>query len=53
MAALKPPFRAKDMKSLYKSVLRGNFDRIPAKYSSELQVKNILFHQDKKSIEIY
>ncbi len=36
MAAQKPPFRANEMKSLYKNILRGSFDRIPARYSSDL-----------------
>lgn len=33
MTALKPPFRAKNMEGLYKSVLSGTFDRIPSNYS--------------------
>ncbi|CAK69897.1 unnamed protein product (macronuclear) [Paramecium tetraurelia] len=36
MCALKPPFRAKDMDSLYKSVLRGQYQPIPVIYSQEL-----------------
>ena len=36
MAALKPPFRAKDMEGLYKKVQRGSFDRIPEHYSNDL-----------------
>ncbi|CAD8069512.1 unnamed protein product [Paramecium primaurelia] len=34
--ALKPPFRAKDMDGLYKSVLRGQYQPIPVIYSQEL-----------------
>lgn len=37
MAALKPPFRAPDMASLYKKVQKGIFERIPKVYSDELQ----------------
>jgi hypothetical protein len=36
MAALKPPFRAKDMQDLYKKVQKGQFDRIPSRYSNDL-----------------
>lgn len=36
MAALKPPFRAKNAHELYTKVVQGAFDRIPLKYSSEL-----------------
>lgn len=36
MAALKPPFRAKDMEGLYQKVQKGNFDRIPSRYSEDL-----------------
>ncbi|CAD8080082.1 unnamed protein product [Paramecium sonneborni] len=34
--SLKPPFRAKDMDGLYKSVLRGQYQPIPVIYSQEL-----------------
>lgn len=37
MAALKPPFRAMDMEGLYRKIRKGVFDRIPQKYSNELQ----------------
>lgn len=37
MAALKPPFRAMDMEGLYRKIKKGTFDRIPSKYSNELQ----------------
>lgn len=37
IAALKPPFRAPDMASLYKKVQKGIFERIPKVYSDELQ----------------
>jgi NIMA (never in mitosis gene a)-related kinase len=36
MCALKPPFRANDMEGLFKKVQKGQFDRIPARYSKEL-----------------
>ncbi|KAL4489955.1 hypothetical protein ABPG72_010854 [Tetrahymena utriculariae] len=37
MCALKPPFRANDMEGLYKKVQKGDFERIPKKYSEDLQ----------------
>ena len=36
MAALRPPFTASDLQSLYKKVVAGLFERIPMVYSSEL-----------------
>lgn len=36
MAALKPPFRAKDMPGLYKKVQKGVYDRIPDHFSNDL-----------------
>ena len=36
MLALKPPFRAQNMKELYKKVLRGNFPTVPSQFSDEL-----------------
>ena len=36
MAALRPPFVASDLQSLYKKVCAGIFDRIPMVYSGEL-----------------
>ena len=36
MAALEPPFRAKDMDQLYKKVLSGQYPPIPSVYSREL-----------------
>lgn len=36
LAALKPPFRAQNMEGLYKRVQKGQFERIPNTYSSEL-----------------
>lgn len=35
-AALKPPFRGKDMEGLYKKVLQGKYKRIPDQYSDAL-----------------
>jgi NIMA (never in mitosis gene a)-related kinase len=37
MAALKPPFRAKDMEGLYQKVQKGVFERIPTRYTDDLQ----------------
>ena len=36
MTTLKPPFIAKDMKSLYMKVIKGNYPVIPKQYSSDL-----------------
>ena len=36
MAALKPPFRANDMKGLYNKILKGVYDPIPSLYSAYL-----------------
>jgi len=36
LCALMPPFRAQTMDGLYKKVLKGVYDRIPAVYSTEL-----------------
>ena len=36
MAALKPPFREKDLHKLYIKVVKGAFEKIPNKYSSDL-----------------
>ena len=36
MLTLKPPFRAQNMKELYKKVLRGNYPRVPSTFSGEL-----------------
>lgn len=33
MTTLKPPFRAEDMESLYKKVIRGYYPRIPPHFS--------------------
>jgi NIMA (never in mitosis gene a)-related kinase len=44
MITLKPPFRAPDMQSLYKKVLKGIYPRIPTSYSQDLAaiVKHLL-----------
>jgi NIMA (never in mitosis gene a)-related kinase 1/4/5 len=34
--ALVPPFRAKDMNSLYKKVVKGIFDEAPSNYNRDL-----------------
>lgn len=36
LAALRPPFMAKDMKGLFQKVTRGVFANIPARYSGDL-----------------
>ena len=36
MITLRPPFQAKSMEELYKKVMRGNYPRIPSKYSEDL-----------------
>ena len=33
MATFKPPFRAQDMKGLYRRVIQGNYDPLPTRYS--------------------
>lgn len=35
-ATLKPPFRAEDMEGLYKKVIRGYYQKLPANYSMDL-----------------
>jgi len=44
MITLKPPFRAEDMASLYKKVLKGIYPKIPNTYSQDLaaMVKHLL-----------
>ena len=37
MAALVPPFEAKDLKSLKKNIISGVYKRIPKFYSDELE----------------
>lgn len=37
MATLRPPFRASNMKELYRKIERGIFDHIPSFYSDDLQ----------------
>ena len=36
MITLRPPFRAKDMEGLYNRVIKGQFSRIPDRFSNEL-----------------
>ena len=36
MITLRPPFQAKSMVELYKKVMRGNYPRIPSRYSEDL-----------------
>ena len=44
MIALGPPFKAPDMQSLYKKVLKGIYPKIPSNYSQDLAhiVKSLL-----------
>ena len=44
MVALTPPFTAKDMKGLYNKVIKGQYPKIPASYSSDLSamISNLL-----------
>ncbi len=37
MTALNPPFKAKDMKALYKRVVKGQYPDIPYHYSDDLR----------------
>ena len=36
MMALKPPFQAEDMEGLYKKVIKGDYPKLPLRYSSDL-----------------
>ena len=36
MITLKPPFRAQDMEGLYKKVIKGQYSRIPERFSNDL-----------------
>ena len=36
MITLKPPFRAQDMEGLYKRVIKGQYNKIPDRFSNEL-----------------
>mmetsp|Transcript_24296 Transcript_24296/g.11661 ORF Transcript_24296/g.11661 Transcript_24296/m.11661 type:complete len:94 (-) Transcript_24296:87-368(-) len=43
LATLKPPFRANDMQGLYRRVLKGIYDPLPARYSNDLKtIMNML-----------
>jgi NIMA (never in mitosis gene a)-related kinase len=50
MITLKPPFRAEDMHSLFKVVLKGVYPKISSKYSQDLQkvVKALIQVNSKK-----
>ncbi|MCQ2819794.1 MAG: protein kinase [archaeon] len=37
MITLRPPFRAENMEGLYNKVIKGNFSKIPERFSSDLQ----------------
>lgn len=36
MITLRPPFRAENMEGLYNKVIKGQFNKIPERYSSDL-----------------
>ena len=36
MTTLRPPFRAQNMKGLYNKLIKGQFSRIPDRFSNEL-----------------
>jgi hypothetical protein len=38
LAALKPPFRANDMKGLYRKIQKGVYEPIPPMYSADLSI---------------
>lgn len=44
MAALKPPFEAKNMDMLFKKITKGQHQKMPSQYSLELQqlIKSLL-----------
>ena len=49
MITLKPPFRAQDMEGLYKRVLRGQYSKIPDRFSNDLfQIVQFLLHVNPK-----
>lgn len=50
MVTLKPPFRAEDMHSLFKVVLRGTYPKISSKFSLDLRnvVKTLIQVDAKK-----
>ena len=54
MAALKPPFTARDLSGLYKKVCAGIFDRIPYQFSNDLQtvISSLLKIDPKKRPDV-
>ena len=36
LLTLKPPFRAENMEGLYRKVIKGNYEKIPGRYSKEI-----------------
>ena len=49
MITLKPPFRAQDMEGLYKRVLRGQYSKIPDRFSNDLfQIVQFLLQVNPK-----
>ena len=50
MITLKPPFRAQDMEGLYKRVIKGQYSRIPDRFSNDLfQIVQFLLQVNPKS----
>lgn len=47
MMALKPPFQAEDMEGLYKKIIKGEYQKLPLNYSSDLNdLMRILLQTD-------
>ncbi len=50
MITLKPPFRAQNMEGLYNKVIRGQFNKIPERYSNDLfQIVQLLIQVNPES----
>ena len=50
MITLKPPFRAQDMEGLYKRVIKGQYNKIPDRFSNDLfQIVQFLLQVNPKS----
>ncbi len=45
MVALRPPFRADDMESLYRKILRGQYPRVPSVYSRDVSCFSFCYNQ--------
>jgi len=50
MITLKPPFRAAEMEGLYNKVIKGQFSKIPDRFSQELaEVVKLLLKVEPES----